>query len=109
MLSHQRIRRILCVMAFAVASAATGQTPAKNSAGKSPEPKRPWTILVYAAVDNSADGPLIAFLDTVRRAIDDDPGIELLLFIDRAEKPKKGPTYLGEDFTGTRLYRLTKD
>src|SRR5262249_41354852 len=45
-----------------------------------------------------------------RRAFDNDPGIELLLFIDRSEKHrKKVPTYLGEDFTGTRLYRLTKD
>ena len=40
---------------------------------------------------------------------DNDPGIELLLFIDRSEQHRKVPTYLGEDFTGARLYRLTRD
>jgi clostripain len=71
--------------------------------------KRPWTVLVYGAVDNSAADPLVEFLDKVRRAIDDDPGVELLLYIDRSDRHKKVPTYLGEDFSGTRLYRLTKD
>jgi clostripain len=68
--------------------------------------KRPWTFMVYGAVDNSADGAIIEFLDQVRAAIDDDPGIELLLFIDRSKTHLKRKTYLGEDFTGTRLYRL---
>jgi clostripain len=65
--------------------------------------------MVYGAADNSADEPLVGFLNKVRRAIDDDPGIELLLFIDRSVKHRRVPTYLGEDFTGGRLYRLTKD
>src|SRR5262249_33967476 len=74
-----------------------------------PERRRPWTFLVYGAVDNSADEALVKFLDKVGRAIDNDPGIELLLFIDRSKQHKKTPTYLGEDFTATRLYRLTRD
>jgi clostripain len=78
-------------------------------AGNPTDTKRPWTIMVYGAVDNSADGPLIAFLDQVRRAVDNDPGIELLLFIDRSQKHPKKATYLGDDFTTTRLYRLRKD
>jgi clostripain len=73
------------------------------------ERKRPWTFMVYGAADNSADEPLVGFLNKVRRAIDNDPGIELLLFIDRSVKHRRVPNYLGEDFTGARLYRLTKD
>jgi CubicO group peptidase (beta-lactamase class C family) len=73
------------------------------------KPKRPWTILVYGAVDNSADMPLINFLNHLRRAIDNDCGMELLLFIDRSLKHPKRKTFLGEDFTTTRLYRLRKD
>jgi clostripain len=76
----------------------------------------PWTILVYGAADNSADKPLIGFLHKIRRAIDDDPGIELLVFIDRSEKKDANKpaflgqaTFLGEDFTGARLYRVRKD
>jgi clostripain len=67
---------------------------------------RSWTILVYAAVDNSADDPFVEFADRVRRAIDDDPGIELVLFIDRSKKHAKRTTFLGDDFSSTRLYRV---
>jgi clostripain len=88
-----------------------GIFPALGPAGNEnpTDSQRPWTVMVYGAVDNSADGPLIAFLDQVRRAIDNDPGIELLLFIDRSQKHPKKATYLGDDFTTTRLYRLRKD
>jgi clostripain len=72
-------------------------------------PARPWTILVYGGADNNADGPILAFLDDVRKAIDDDPGIELLLLIDRSEKFSDDAEFLNEDFTGARLFRLRKD
>lgn len=73
------------------------------------EPKRPWTLLVYGAVDNSADEPFVAFINQIRRAIDNDPGIELVMLIDRDDKHRKRTTYLGEDFKSTRLYRVRKD
>jgi clostripain len=90
---------ITCMLALA----------ASPSAASTADPRRPWTILVYGAADNSADGPLIQFMNQVRRAIDNDPGVELLLFLDRSDKHPKRTTYLGEDFTSTRLYRLRKD
>ena len=71
--------------------------------------RKPWTILVYGAADNNADGPILQFLDKVRKAIDDDPGVDLLLLIDRSEKYSKDARLLGEDFTGARLFRLKKD
>lgn len=72
-------------------------------------PPRPWTLLVYGAADNNADGPLQGFLDAVLRAIDDDPGIDVLVLIDRSGEYSSGKELFGEDFSGTRLYRLTKD
>jgi clostripain len=80
-----------------------------SAVAQSDSAKRPWTILVYGAADNNADGPILEFLKKVRVAIDDDPGIELLLFIDRSDKFSRDATHLGEDFTGARLYRLRKD
>ena len=71
--------------------------------------KRPWTVLVYGAADNNADGPILRFLDSVRKALDDDPGVDLLLLIDRSEKYSNDAKLLGEDFTGARLFRLHKD
>jgi clostripain len=79
------------------------------SAQQAAEPLRPWTILVYGGADNNADGPILGFLDDVRKAIDDDPGIELLLLIDRSEKFSSDATLLGQDFAGARLYRMRKD
>ena len=71
--------------------------------------EKQWTILVYGAADNNADGPILGFLDSVRKALDDDPAVDLLLFIDRSEKFSKDAKLLGEDFTGARLYRLGKN
>jgi len=73
------------------------------------QPERPWTLLVYGAADNNADGPILHFLDDVRSALDDDPGMELLLFIDRSERFSTDEVSLGADFTGARVYRLRRD
>lgn len=54
------------------------QAPAAPAAGA----LRPWTVLVHGGADNDADGPILEFLDQVRKAIDDDPGLELLLLLD---------------------------
>ena len=71
--------------------------------------ERPWTLMVYGAADNNADGPILHFLDDVRRALDDDPGIELLLFIDRSEGFSNDSRSLGADFAGARVFRLGRD
>jgi len=73
------------------------------------EPERPWTLMVYGAADNNADGPILDFLDDVRTALDDDPGMELLLFIDRSQHFSDDAESLGANFTGARIYRLRKD
>jgi len=72
-------------------------------------PDRPWTFLVYGAADNNADGPILRFLDDLRRALDDDPGMELVLFLDRHEKFSDDEKLLGANFTGGRLFRIRKD
>jgi clostripain len=95
------IKRVAAVMVCSLIALGT--------ASASGDFKRSWTILLYAAVDNSADDPLVEFTDRVRRAIDNDPGIELVLFIDRSNKHAKRTTFLGDDFDSTRLYRVMKD
>ena len=69
---------------------------------------RPWTFLLYGAADNDCDGPLLGYIRLVRQAIDDDPGIELLAFVDRHAQHSDDATVLGGDFTGSRLYRIRK-
>jgi clostripain len=96
---------IQALLSCLTSSAAPSLAPAQQAA----QPLRPWTILVYGGADNNADGPILGFLDDVRKAIDDDRGIELLLWIDRSEKFSDDAEFLGEDFHGARLYRLRKD
>ena len=93
----------LLFVVLALASAPANLEPQEKPAEKE------WTILIYGAADNNADGPILGFLDRVRKALDDDPAVDLLLFIDRSEEYSKDARLLGEDFTGARLFRLTRD
>jgi clostripain len=70
------------------------------------EPPRPWTMLWYAAADNNCDGPVLELLDSARKALDDDPGFELLVLVDRHAGYSSDATVLGEDFTCARLFCL---
>ena len=77
--------------------------------GAQAEPELPWTLMIYGAADNNADGPILEFLDGIRAALDDDAGMELILFIDRSEGFSTDSKSLGADFTGARVYRLRSD
>ena len=95
----------------AAASTAAPPAPALPKSTASPgviAADQQWKV-VWAWEGNNADGPILEFLERVVTAIDDDPGIELLLLIDRSEEYYSGPSLLGEDFTGARLYRLRKE
>ena len=79
------------------------------TAAPSDSPPRPWTLLIYGAADNNADGPILEFLNDLRQAHANDPGLEMILFLDRSEGFSTDATCLGEDFTDARLYRLRMD
>ncbi|MCI0585721.1 MAG: clostripain-related cysteine peptidase [Planctomycetes bacterium] len=91
----------LLALAAWIAGAASGPPPTGD-------PERPWTFLIYAAVDNNAeeDGNFFSFLDGVRGALADDAGIDVVLFIDRSEGYSTNARSLGEDFTDARLYHV---
>jgi len=72
-------------------------------------PERPWTLMIYGAADNNAHGPIIDFLDSIRTALDDDPGMELIVFIDRSEGFSDDAEFFGSNFSGAGLFRLRKD
>jgi len=99
-------RALLSGLFLAVLPALRGAQSAAQAGAAPPAAKRAWTILVYGGADNNADGPVLEFLDDVRKAIDDDPGIELLLFVDRSDKFSDFDGMPGGDFTGARLFRL---
>lgn len=97
---------MLAVLGLALA---TSPTAAAAHPAALDGPQRPWTVLIYGAADNNADGPIQEFLEGLRKALDDDPGVEMVLFLDRADGFSSESSLLGEDFTGGRLYRLRRD
>lgn len=94
------------VAASAVAFSAPQATPAAAAKATPPAAAKDWTILIYGAADNNADGPIFGFLRDVRSAVADDPALNLVLFIDRSTGYSHNATALGEYFSGGRLYEL---
>lgn len=71
--------------------------------GGSPEnTSGPWTLMIYAAVDNRAEG---AFIAEASRLVT-GRGVEIVLFVDRSDSHSNEAGGFGEDFSDSRLYRL---
>lgn len=68
-----------------------------------------WTLMIYGAADNNADGPILGFLQDIRENYQDDPQFQIVMFIDRSEQFSADASVLGEDFTGGRIYRVNAE
>ncbi|MBL8841831.1 MAG: hypothetical protein JNL90_09930 [Planctomycetes bacterium] len=90
-----------------LAATAIAQQPATPPAApNAPAVARAWTLLIYGATDNDAEGDFLRFLNDLRAAIADDPALELVTFVDRHAAHSNDAATFGEDFTGGRLYRM---
>jgi len=69
--------------------------------------ERPWTVMIYAAVDNDWEVPFLRDVRRMRRGLEGVTGLEVVMLIDRAPGYSRDKRALGEDFEDTRLYRLT--
>ena len=67
----------------------------------------PWTVLIYAAVDNDWERPFMRDVRGMRKGLERVKGMEVILLVDRSPRYSRDKPALGEDFAGTRLYRLT--
>ena len=72
----------------------------------SAQPTNSWTILHYAAGSNSSE---VDLLSDIQEMMDGKlaEGYELIVLIDRTPGHSEDSTTLGENFTDTRLYRIT--
>ena len=66
-----------------------------------------WTVLIYAAVDNDWEEPFMRDVRAMRKGLKGVKGVEVVLLIDRSPRHRRDKRALGEDFSDTRLYRLT--
>ncbi|MCH2105082.1 MAG: clostripain-related cysteine peptidase [Planctomycetes bacterium] len=66
-----------------------------------------WTVLIYAAVDNDWEEPFMRDVRRMRKGLKGVKGVEVVLLIDRSPDYSRDKRALGEDFSDTRLYRLS--
>lgn len=84
----------------------SSDSPRDNPPPLPPEPVyNTWTIMVYSAADNNLESALL--LDIQEMLDGYQQNVNLIILIDRAEGYSKDSLILGEDFTDTRLYRIT--
>ena len=74
--------------------------PDRRTPGRAPPAWSSWST----ARPTNLDG-VPGVLDRAQ-AIDDDPGIDFLVFIDRSAEFSDEALLFGEDFTGARLFRV---
>lgn len=72
-------------------------------------PRNHWTIMHYGGVDNSAEQTIMSNYKQMKAGFVDDQGLALIVLADRSPAYSDDSTVFGEDFTDTRLYRITHD
>jgi len=72
-------------------------------------PKTRWTIMHYGATDNNNDEMIVPFYQKMKSGFIDNQGLELIALADRNPGYSHDTTVFGEDFSDTRLYRITHE
>ena len=65
-----------------------------------------WTILIYGAVENSAEESFCPDMERLRAAIDPEADVRVMALVDRSPEFTDTTRGFGEDFHDTRLYVL---
>jgi clostripain len=78
-------------------------------AAGSGKPKNHWTVIYYAGGCNSCEETIMDDIAEMKRGFVDGQGLEFVMLIDRVAGFSADASVFGEDFTDTRLYRISKD
>jgi clostripain len=70
--------------------------------------KAPWTVMIYAGVDSSAEKYIMPHLAALKDASRNGLAAEVVLLIDRVDGASRDKRILGADFHDTRLFRLAE-
>lgn len=70
---------------------------------------RRWTIMVYLDGDNNLESFMMEDIDEMMRGYVEMQGMDLILLVDRIEGYSNDDIVLGQDFTDTRLYRISRN
>ncbi|MEM7204178.1 MAG: clostripain-related cysteine peptidase [Planctomycetota bacterium] len=83
-------------------------------AAQSAAPPRSWTVLVYGGSDNDSEESFCPDIQKLRTALpdsgtDEAARVAVLCLVDRSAKYSDSRTGFGSDFSGARLYELTRE
>ncbi len=66
-----------------------------------------WTIMVYGDADNNLEAYLLSDIDEMKFSFINSQGHNLIVLVDRVSGYTESTQGFGENFTDTRLYRIT--
>lgn len=95
------------VLATLLLATVVGIAPVSEAAAVEGKQARAWTVLIYGAVDNDWERPFLRDVAGIRNGLQGADDVEVILLIDRSPKHSEESQPFGEDFSDTRLYRLT--
>lgn len=68
-----------------------------------------WTVLYYGGSDNDSEESFVPDMARLRAALPSEGGLELFCLVDRSPRYSTAAGDFGEDFAGTRLFRIGAD
>jgi len=68
---------------------------------------RHWTIMVYADADNNLEPYILNDVAEMKLGYVDDQGVDVIVIMDRISGYSSDTSVFGQDFTDTRMYRIT--
>lgn len=74
-----------------------------------PHPIAEWTFMIYSDADNNLEQALLNDIQEMKQGFDRTTDAYLIVLIDRIPSWSFDSSVLGENFTDTRLYRITKN
>ena len=76
--------------------------------GSEPEPETKWTIMYYGDADNNLELDLLIDVQEMKAGFVDGQGVNLIVLFDRIDGESSDSSVFGQNFTDTRLYRITR-
>ncbi|MDY6932867.1 MAG: clostripain [Spirochaetota bacterium] len=69
--------------------------------------ERGWTVMIYADGDNNLEGFLLDDINEMKKGYVNLQGLDVIVLVDRIDGYSRDDIVFEEDFTDTRLYRIT--
>ncbi len=102
------LRKILAIIVFLITLVSlSGCGGGGDEDDSEPAPETKWTIMYYGDGDCNLEEALLYDIDEMKSGFVNGQGVNLIVLFDRISSYSSDTTVFGENFTDTRLYRIT--